>query len=470
MLQCTIYGMGKSLPSGERRYGRLCRYLAVAVAALSFSVAVNIAPAHADGPAPAHGLALFGEPKYGPDFEHLDYVNPDAPKGGVLRQAATGTFDSLNPFLITGQPAAGLSLTYDTLMQRVWDEPFSLYGLVAESVTLSDDRRTMTFRLNPGARFHDGQPMTAEDVRFSLETFREDGRPNARRTYSFIARVETPDPLTVIFHIKPDAERELPLVLAMLPVLPAHYWRAPGHDFSQTTLTPPLGSGPYRVASVDPGRGITYERVPDYWAADLPVNRGLYNFGTIEVEYFRDDDVALEAFKAHETDFRREDDPTDWATRYTGPAQDSGALKLEALPHHRPDWTRALIFNTRRPPFDDIRVREALDYAFDFEWLNQAVFRGAYKRIESFYPNSELAAEGEPSEAEKALLEPFADTLPASVFGPAYAAPRTAGTGTSDPASARITRNSRSTAWADASSVPGGFLRSTYRPAGVVRQ
>lgn len=376
---------------------------------------------------PVHGLALFDAPKYGADFTHLDYVNPDAPKGGLLKQGATGTFDSLNPFLITGQAAARMNLTYDTLMQRVWDEPFSVYGLVAERVELALDRSWMTFHLNPAARFHDGHPVTARDVKFSLETLRENGRPNTRRVYGFVTAIEIIDDHTITFRLLPSAEREVPLVLAMLPVLPAHYWA--DHDFGRTTLTPPLGGGPYRVASLDPGRSITYERVADYWAADLPVNRGQYNFDTVQIEYFRDDDVALEAFKAREVNFRRESDPNAWATRYSGPAAEGGLLKLEQLPHHRPDWTLSLIFNTRRDLFDDLRVRTALDLAFDFEWLDRAVFRDAYKRIESYYPNSELAATGLPDAAELALLEPFRDSLPDAVFGPAYEAPRTDGSG-----------------------------------------
>lgn len=378
--------------------------------------------------APAtHGLALFDDPKYGPGFQHLTYANPAAPKGGTLRQAATGAFDNLHPFLITGQAAARLNLTYDTLMRRVWDEPFSVYALIAESVVLSPDRRRMEFRLNPAARFHDGHPVTAEDVRFSLEALRTHGRPNTRRTYGLVDKIETPDDHSVIFHLDPAAERELPLVLAMLPVLPAHYWA--DKEFGDTTLTPPLGGGPYRIASIDPGRQIIYQRVDDYWGADLPVNRGHYNFDRVQIEYFRDNDVALEAFKAGETDFRREGDPTAWATRYDVPGSAGQALNLEELAHQRPDWARALIMNTRRTPLDDLRVRQALDLAFDFEWLNRAVFRGAYKRIESYFPNSELAATGTPTAGEATLLEPFADTLPAAVFNDAYSAPQTDGSG-----------------------------------------
>ncbi|MEM6902904.1 MAG: extracellular solute-binding protein, partial [Pseudomonadota bacterium] len=267
--------------------------------------------------AETHGLAVFGAPKYGPGFDHLIYANPDAPKGGTLRQAANGTFDNLHPFLIQGQAAARLNLTYDTLMRRVWDEPFSVYALVADSVQLSPDRLRMTFELNPAARFHDGHPVTAEDVRFSLEALREHGRPNTQRTYGLVETIETPDDHTVIFNLSPAAERELPLVLAMLPVLPAHYWA--DKAFGDTTLDPPLGGGPYRIGTVDPGRQIIYERVADYWGADLPVNRGHHNFDRIQIEYFRDGDVALEAFKARETDFRREGDPTAWATRYEVP-------------------------------------------------------------------------------------------------------------------------------------------------------
>jgi microcin C transport system substrate-binding protein len=378
---------------------------------------------------------MHGEPRYAADFSHFDYADPAAPQGGVFRNAATGTFDTLNPFIVRGRAALGLGYVTESLMQRSWDEPFSLYGLIAESITVPDDRSWVEFTVRPQARWHDGVPITPADVLFSWRTLRDHGRPNHRSYYRKVAHAEQTAERTVRFtfaapedHEIPD-DREMPLIMGLMPILPEHAWR--GRDFDRTTLEPPLGSGPYRVARFEPGRTIAYERVPDYWGRDLPVNRGQYNFGEIRYDYYRDDGVALEAFKAGAYDFRRETDPTKWATGYDFPAARDGSVKLERLPHGRPEPMRAMIFNTRRPQFADRTVRDALSYALDFEWMNRTLFHGAYRRTASYYPNSELAASGPPGSAELAVLEPLRDNLPPEVFGPAYVPPATDGSGPS---------------------------------------
>ncbi len=376
---------------------------------------------------------MHGEPRYAAGFSHFDYADPSAPQGGVFRNAATGTFDTLNPFIVRGRAALGLGYVSESLMQRSWDEPFSLYGLIAESITVPDDRSWVEFTLRPEARWHDGVPITPADVLFSWRTLRDHGRPNHRSYYGKVAHAEQTGERTVRFTFKASADpeapgdREMPLIMGLMPILPEHAWKT--REFDRTTLEPPLGSGPYRVARFEPGRSIVYERVPDYWGRDLAVNRGQYNFAEIRYDYYRDDGVALEAFKADAYDFRRETDPTKWATGYDFPAAHDGRVKVELLPHGRPEPMRALIFNTRRPQFADRAVREALGYALDFEWMNRTLFHGAYRRTASYYPNSELAASGPPSPAELAVLEPLRGNLPPEVFGPAYVPPATDGSG-----------------------------------------
>jgi microcin C transport system substrate-binding protein len=382
---------------------------------------------------PAHGIAMHGQQRYAAGFSHFDYADPSAPQGGVFRNGATGTFDTLNPFIVRGRAALGLGYVFESLMQRSWDEPFSLYGLIAESITVPDDRSWVEFTLRPEARWHDGVPITPADVLFSWRTLRDHGRPNHRSYYGKVAHAEQTSGRTVRFTFKASADpeapgdREMPLIMGLMPILPEHAWKT--REFDRTTLEPPLGSGPYRVARFEPGRSIVYERVPDYWGRDLAVNRGQYNFAEIRYDYYRDDGVALEAFKADAYDFRRETDPTKWATGYDFPAAHDGRVKVELLPHGRPEPMRALIFNTRRPQFADRAVREALGYALDFEWMNRTLFHGAYRRTASYYPNSELAASGPPSPAELAVLEPLRGTLPPEVFGPAYVPPATDGSG-----------------------------------------
>lgn len=375
----------------------------------------------------SHGIAMHGELKYGPDFRHFEYANPDAPKGGDVRLHAVGAFDSLNLYILKGDPAQGLGGTVDPLMVQSNDEPFSMYGLVAESVEVPEDRSWITFHLRPEARFHDGTPITADDVVFTFETLREDGHPFYRSYYKDVAGVRKLGPRAVRFDFGDSDNPELPLILGQLPVLPKAYWEE--RDFSKTTLEPPLGSGPYRVKEVEPGRSITYERVEDYWARDLPVARGRDNFDTLRYDYYRDATVTLEAFKAGEYDFRLETTAKDWATAYDFPALRAGLVKREEIHHERPQGMQAYFMNTRRELFQDRRVRRALGYAFDFEWTNRNIFNGAYTRTRSYFSNSELAARGLPGEAEREILAPYRDRLPPEVFTQVYEPPSTDGSG-----------------------------------------
>ncbi|HEY1095939.1 MAG TPA: extracellular solute-binding protein, partial [Alphaproteobacteria bacterium] len=383
------------------------------------------AQAHALPPL-QHALAMQGEPKYGPAFKHVDYVNPDAPKGGTLRRADIGTFDNLNNFLIFGKAPTGMELTYDTLMQRAWNEPFTLYGLVAQSIRVAPDRSWIIFYLNPKARFHDGQPVTAKDVAFTIDALRTNGRPNQRAVFKLIKKVTEIDKRTVRVDFAPGFNRETVMIVAKMPVLPAHYWVS--RDFSKTTLKAPVGGGPYKITKVDPGRRIIYERVKDYWAKDLPINVGQYNFDKIIYDYYRDDHIALQAFGSGAYDLRIESSPLIWKRNYNFTAIDNGTIIKKDVATQRPQWARFLIFNLRRPPFDDMRVRQALILAFDFEWINKALFQNAYKRTESLFPNSPLAHQGVASPAEKQLLAPYLSGLPKDVLD-AYHAPQTDGKG-----------------------------------------
>ena len=366
----------------------------------------------------SHAIAMHGSPKYAEDFRNLSYVNPDAPKGGDLRLSKGGTFDTLNTYIITGNKVEGLKYCNDQLMQRVWDEPFTLYGLVAENVDVAPDRSWIKFHLRKEARFHDGKPMTAEDVKFSYEHFRKDGPPIRRRVYGLITKVEISSPLDIKFTFGPGYDHESVMILGLMQVLPKHYWEK--SDITKTTLKPPLCSGPYKIASVEPGRKVVYERVKDYWAKDLPVNVGQYNFDTITYTYFRDDDISIQAFKSGDYNLRNEFDVTKWQTRYDFTALDVGKVVKEEIAHQRPEWLKALIFNTRRPMFKDIRVRKALSYLFNADWLNKSLYFGKMQRIASAFPNSELAASGKPKGEELRILEEYKADLPVDVFGEAY--------------------------------------------------
>ena len=376
---------------------------------------------------PRHAITLYDEPpKYPANFQHFDYVNPDAPKGGTLRQQSVGGFDSFNPFIPKGN-AVGVGLIYDSLTYHSPDEPFTEYGLLAERIDKAPDNSYVRFILNPKARFHDGTPVTAEDVIFTFNILLEKGDPMYRHYYADVAQVVAEDKLRVRFDFKHQDNRELPLILGQIQVLPKHWWAT--RDFSKGDLEPPLGSGPYRIGKVAPGSAVTFERVKDWWAKDLPVSRGLYNFDRIQVDFYRDSQVALEAFKAGQFDVNLEYSAKDWNTGYDSPALRAGKFVQQAIPNHNPAGMQGYVFNLRRPIFQDRRVREAIAQLFDFEWANKQLFYGAYKRTHSYFENSEMAATGLPSEAELKLLEPLRDKLPPEVFSQEFKPPVSDGSG-----------------------------------------
>ena len=377
--------------------------------------------------APSEGMSLFGDLKYAPGFTHFDYVNPQAPKGGTIRYSAIGTYGTLNPFVIKGVPAAGIGMIFDTLSASSEDEPASEYGLAAKSIDLAPDKLSVLYTLRKEARFHDGTPMTPEDVIWTFETLRAKGQPIYRQYYGDVTKVEKEGDRGVRFYFKSAKNRELPQILGQMPVLSKKYWS--GRDFEKTTLDPPLGSGPYTIQSIDPGRSITYRRVADYWGADLPVNKGRFNFDTIRYDYYRDATIALEAFKAGQYDTRLENSSKDWATGYDSPAFRAGLIKKEQIPNQLPSGMQGFGFNLRRPIFQDPRVREALAYAFDFEWSNKNLFYGAYQRTRSYFDNSELAATGAPQGKELAILEKFRGQIPDAVFTAEYDPPKYDGSG-----------------------------------------
>lgn len=392
---------------------------------------VALAAAAAAEPVGHHALSLVGTPKYGPDFEHFDWVNPDAPKGGSVRMQAIGSFDSLNPFPIKGSPAAGSTLIYDELMAASLDEPSTAYGLVAHNVSYPDDYSSVTFKLRPEARFHDGMPITPEDVIFSLEELKKVS-PFYAAYYKNIVAAEKTGPHEVTMRFGVTGNRELPHIAGQLPVLPKHYWTGPeaeakGRSLAKSTLEPPLGSGPYRIKSVDAGRTVVYERVADYWAKDLPVYRGQWNFDLLQFEYFRDQTVAFEAFKAGKIDFYVESSAKNWATAYDFPALLNGQVKKEEITLKTPEPMQAFAFNLRRPQFADARVRRAFNLAFDFEWANKNLFYGQYRRTDSFFENQELAAQGKPQGRELEILRQlkaeFPDAVPDAALSEAYENP-----------------------------------------------
>ncbi len=373
-----------------------------------------------------HGLTLVGTLGYPADFTHRGYVNPRAPKGGTIKLHAIGSFDSFNPYIVKGD-SASLAFVVDTLMTSPRDEISAEYGLVADTVEVPDDLSWVIYNLRPEARFHDGKPVTADDVIFSFNVLREKGQPFYRYYYSNIARAERLGRHRVKFHFTGPPNRELPQITGQLPVLPKHYWE--GRAFDRTTLEPPLGSGPYRIARFEPGRFVEFERVKDYWGERLPINRGMNNFDRIRIDYYRDQTVALEAFKANEYDYRSENSSKDWATGYRFPAAGAGLVHTEQVRHARPTGMQSFAFNLRRTKFRDIRVREAIGLAFDFDWSNRNLFYGQYSRTTSFFSNSELAAAGLPGPGEKALLEPFRGQVPETVFTGEFKPPQTDGSG-----------------------------------------
>jgi microcin C transport system substrate-binding protein len=425
----------RTLPGGSgaaAQIGVAMRSLLAALSAVPLLFA-NVLAAHADGP--AIGFAIHGEPKYKPSFQHFDYVNPDAPKGGELKLAALGTFDSFNPFIVRGQPAAGYGISFgtgseyvfETLMVRSADEPGSDYGLIAESIEVAPDRSSVIFNLRSQAKFQDGSPITADDVLFSFNILKEKGLPFFRFYYQAVTKAEKLDAHRVRFVFSSGNNRELPGIISEMPVLSKAYWEK--HPFDQTTLDPPLGSGPYKVKSFEVGRSVTLKRVPNYWGKDLPVNRGFYNFDTIRYDYYRDSTVALEAFRAGAYDLRAENSAKNWATAYDFPAVKDGRVILKAFPNHRPSGMQGFAFNLRRPLFQDTRVRRALIDAFDFEWANAHLFYGQYARTKSYFDNSDLASSGLPSPDELKLLEPLKGQIPDEVFTQPYTLPVTDGSG-----------------------------------------
>jgi len=394
---------------------------------LVLGVVLLLAAAGAAEAVVSYGMSLYGEYKYQPGFTHFDYADPDALKGGTMKLSSIGSFDTLNPFVIKGVPAAGIGEIFDTLMTRSEDEPATDYPLVAESADLAADRMSVLFTLRKEARFQDGSPITPDDVVWTFGILRDKGAPLYRFYYGDVTKVEKEGDRGVRFTFKSAQNRELPAILSEMPVLSKTYWST--RDFEKTTLDPPLGSGPYKIESVDPGRSITYRRVSDYWGKDLPVNKGRYNVDVIRYDYYRDSTVALEAFKAGQYDIRQENSSKAWATGYDGPALRDGLIKKEVIPNENPVAMQGFAYNLRRPMFQDPLVRQALAYAFDFEWSNKNLFYGAYARTRSYFDNSELAATGVPQGDELKLLEPYRGQIPDDVFTKEYDPPKYDGSG-----------------------------------------
>jgi microcin C transport system substrate-binding protein len=382
-----------------------------------------------------HGMSAFGDLKYPPDFHHFEYVNPNAPKGGRFSHVGSSrmfnqnflTFNSLNSYVLSGDAAMGMQMTFASLMARALDEPDASYGLTARAVRIDDGGATYRFFMRPETRFHDGSPLTAEDAAWSLNTLKEKGHPIIRQLLRDMERAEAEDAATLAVRFKPERGREAPLFVAGLPIFSRAYYA--NRNFEESTLDIPLGSGPYKVGRFEAGRYIEFDRVPDWWGADLPVSRGTSNFDVIRFEYFRDRDVAFEAFTAGQYLFREEFTSRIWATRYDFPAIKEGRVKREVLKDETPSGAQGWFLNTRRQKFRDPRVREALVYAFDFEWTNQNLMYGSYDRTHSYFQNSEMMAEGPPSPEELALLEPHRAQLPKEVFGEPFVPPVSDGSG-----------------------------------------
>ncbi len=376
---------------------------------------------------PQHAIAIHGEPKYGPDFKHLDYVNPNAPRGGEVILSAPGTFDTLNPFILRGVAAAGAGSIYTSLMTRIGDDPESDYGLVAESIEVPPDRSWAIFTMRPEARWDDGKPMTPEDVVWTFDTLMTKGSPRYRSYYGDVAKAEALDERRVKFTFKVANNKELPGIISEMPILPKHYWQ--DRDFEKTTLETPLGSGAYRIEAVEAARSVRLRRVDNWWGDKLPINVGRNNFGVIRYEYYRDGAVAFEAFKAGAFDFRLENQLKDWATGYDIPQVKSGLIKREVFKTQNPARAQGFVFNTRRPLFQDRRVREALGYAFDFEWMNKTLWYELVSKPESYWPNSELGSRGLPEGEEKEILERYRGRVPDEVFTKPFRTPTTDGSG-----------------------------------------
>jgi microcin C transport system substrate-binding protein len=379
---------------------------------------------------PRHGISAFGDLKYPPDFKHFDYVNPDAPKGGRIASRgilAIDTFNSFNNYILRGDRAQNLELLFDTLMARATDEPDALYGLVAKTADLAPDKKSITFQLREEARFSDGSKLTADDVCDTFRLISTEGHERLRVLIRDVEKCEVLSPYEVRYTFKGENTRDLPLVIAELPVLSKAYYAT--HDFTKTTLDPPLGSGPYKIGDFKQGQYVSYRRRPDYWAADLPVNKGRWNFDEVRMEYFKDRTAVVEALKSGILDLHEELSSRDWATAYNIKSVAEGRLIKEVLPDKTPSGAQGFYINLRRDKFQDIRVRKALDLAFDFEWMNANLFYGSYGRTTSFFENSPLMAKGKPSEEELKILEPFRKELRPEVFEEAYVPPVSDGSG-----------------------------------------
>ncbi len=416
-------------------------------------------PVFADDVIRAHGIALHGDLKYPPDFTHFDYVNPNAPKGGSVILMGHGSFDSLNPYTLKGSApfnspglyAYGFTELNETLMVGAGsylgsgDEAQSSYGLIAETLEYPADRSWVIFNLRPEARFHDGSPITADDVVFSYDILMREGHPRYQNIYRDVATVEKLSPHRVRFSFDGEDNRMMPLRAGDLPVLSKRWWS--GRKFDTASVEPPLLSGPYRVTDVKSGQHFVMERVADYWGRDLPVSRGRHNFDRVRVDFYKNLTVALEAFKAGAYDIHLEYISKNWKSAYDHPAVRDGRIIKAEIPNRIAQGSQAFFFNMRRPPFQDRRTREALSILFDFEWTNRNIFSDAYTRAETYYPNSEMAASGKPSAAERALLEPFRDQLPAELFTKAFQLSRTDGSGNIRPQLRSALRLLREAGW-----------------------
>ena len=422
---------GEGLGVGVTRSHRRANFTSVlaSLAALALSLVSAASPALAE---PRYGLSTFGDLKYSADFKHFDYVNPNAPKGGTISMVGSGgvkTFDSFNDFLLEGDAAQGLELLFDSLMTRAQDEPDSLYGLVALTAEVAADGRTVTFKLNPAAKFADGSPITADDIVFTLTTLKEKGHPRYSLTLKDVASAEALDPATIRYTFSGEQVRDLPILVAELPIFSKTYHAT--HPFKMS-LEPPLASGPYKIGDFKPGTYVTYQRRPDYWAVDLPVNKGRFNLDTVRYDYFRDRTAELQSLFNGTYDFREEFTSKDWATSYDIPPVKDGRILRHTIPDELPSGTQGFFINLRRAKFTDVRVRRAFDMAFDFEWENKNLFYDLYKRTTSYFENSDLKATGLPSPDELALLEPFKAQLPPEVFGLPYTPPVTDGSGSDE--------------------------------------
>ncbi len=391
--------------------------------------ASGLARTPARAAAARHAIAMHGEPAWGADFSHPSYADPAAPKGGQLVQGVLGTFDSLNPFIVKGLPAASIrGYVIESLLARGYDEPFTLYGLLAETVETDAARSVVTFTLNPAARFADGKPVTPDDVIFSWELLRDKGRPNYRIYYAKVVKAVATDARSVRFDLAGADDRELPLIIGLMPVLAKHAINP--DKFEETTFEPLLGSGPYTVSAVKPGENVTLKRDPNYWGRELPINRGSWNFDAIRFDYYRDGNTHFEAFKKGLFDVRAETDPGRWQTAYDFPALRESRVVKEEFPYGLPKGMEGLVFNTRRPIFADVRVREAILQLFDFEWLNHNYFFDLYKRTASYFDGCDLSAHDVPANArERELLAPFPGTVRADIMDGSWAPPVTDGSG-----------------------------------------